>query len=59
MPPALQRVEASSKLLEDACRLLRDDPYAGQGRKKLIEGARGNKETFCMLLLYSDFFAFF
>jgi vinculin len=46
MPPALQRVEVSSKLLEDACHLLRNDPYSGPARKKLIEGARGKKYNF-------------
>lgn len=53
MPPALQRVEASSKLLEDACKLLRDDPYSVFGRKKLIEGARGTSVTvFCINYCY-------
>uniref|UniRef100_A0A915ID47 Vinculin n=2 Tax=Romanomermis culicivorax TaxID=13658 RepID=A0A915ID47_ROMCU len=43
MPPALQRVESSSKLLENACRLLRSDPYSVDGRRMLIDGARGGR----------------
>lgn len=48
MPPALKRVETSSRLLEEACLILKNDPFSGQGRKKLIEGARG---TFLKMFL--------
>ncbi|MFH4977356.1 hypothetical protein AB6A40_004065 [Gnathostoma spinigerum] len=54
MPPALQRVEASSRLLEDACHLLKADPYSGSARKKLIEGARGILQGTSALLLCFD-----
>uniref|UniRef100_A0A915CWJ3 Vinculin n=1 Tax=Ditylenchus dipsaci TaxID=166011 RepID=A0A915CWJ3_9BILA len=35
MPPALQRVEVSSRLLEEACHLLKGDPYSSPARKKV------------------------
>ncbi|VDK50954.1 unnamed protein product [Anisakis simplex] len=54
MPPALQRVEASSRLLEDACHMLKSDPYSGPARKKLIEGARGILQGTSALLLCFD-----
>uniref|UniRef100_A0A183DSW8 Vinculin n=1 Tax=Gongylonema pulchrum TaxID=637853 RepID=A0A183DSW8_9BILA len=54
MPPALQRVEASSRLLEDACHMLKADPYSGVARKKLIEGARGILQGTSALLLCFD-----
>ncbi|KRZ67443.1 Vinculin [Trichinella papuae] len=54
MPPALQRVETSSRLLEEACYVLRDDPYSSQGRKKLIEGSRGILQGTSALLLCFD-----
>lgn len=54
MPPALQRVEASSRLLEDACHTLKADPYSGVARKKLIEGARGILQGTSALLLCFD-----
>lgn len=54
MPPALQRVEASSRLLEDACQILKADPYSSVGRKKLIEGARGILQGTSALLLCFD-----
>uniref|UniRef100_A0A183UTC6 Vinculin n=1 Tax=Toxocara canis TaxID=6265 RepID=A0A183UTC6_TOXCA len=54
MPPALQRVEASSRLLEDACHMLKADPYSGPARKKLIEGARGILQGTSALLLCFD-----
>lgn len=54
MPPALQRVEASSKLLEDACYMLKSDPYSGPARKKLIDGARGILQGTSALLLCFD-----
>lgn len=54
MPPALQRVEISSKLLEDACRMLRDDQYSVPARRKLIEGARGILQGTSALLLCFD-----
>ncbi|TMS37306.1 hypothetical protein L596_004265 [Steinernema carpocapsae] len=54
MPPALQRVETSSRLLEDACQMLKGDPYSGPARKKLIEGARGILQGTSALLLCFD-----
>ncbi|CAJ0931387.1 unnamed protein product, partial [Mesorhabditis belari] len=54
MPPALQRVEGSSRLLEDACRHLKGDPYSAPGRQKLIEGARGILQGTSALLLCFD-----
>ncbi|KAI1705384.1 vinculin family domain-containing protein [Ditylenchus destructor] len=54
MPPALQRVEVSSRLLEDACHLLKGDPYSGPARKKLIDGARGILQGTSALLLCFD-----
>lgn len=41
MPAALIRVERSSKLLEEASAMLKDDPYSGPARKRLIEGSGG------------------
>jgi vinculin len=41
MPPALRRVEDSSRLLESAAQMLKSDPYSGPARRKLIDGARG------------------
>jgi len=54
MPPALKRVENSSHLLEDACILLKNDPFSIGGRKKLIEGARGILQGTSALLLCFD-----
>ena len=51
MPPALTRVEESSILLLEASELLRDDPYSGPARKKLIEGSRGEFETIILYLI--------
>lgn len=41
MPNALVRVEKSSKLLEEASAMLKQDPYSGPARKKLIDGSGG------------------
>uniref|UniRef100_A0A0N4Z3B8 Vinculin n=1 Tax=Parastrongyloides trichosuri TaxID=131310 RepID=A0A0N4Z3B8_PARTI len=54
MPPALQRVEVSSRLLEEACYNLKSDPYSGPARKKLIDGARGILQGTSALLLCFD-----
>ncbi|VDL71914.1 unnamed protein product [Nippostrongylus brasiliensis] len=54
MPPALQRVETSSRLLEDACRMLKGDPFSVPARKKLIDGARGILQGTSALLLCFD-----
>lgn len=54
MPPALQRVESSSKLLENACRFLKNDPFSIEGRRMLIEGARGILQGTSALLLCFD-----
>ncbi|PAV91391.1 hypothetical protein WR25_04456 isoform A [Diploscapter pachys] len=54
MPPALQRVEGSSKLLEDACHMLKGDPFSVPARKKLIDGARGILQGTSALLLCFD-----
>lgn len=34
-------VDYDFRLLEDACYMLKSDPYSGPARKKLIDGARG------------------
>ncbi|KJH48075.1 vinculin family protein [Dictyocaulus viviparus] len=54
MPPALQRVEHSSRLLEDACHMLKGDPFSVPARKKLIDGARGILQGTSALLLCFD-----
>ncbi|VDM60306.1 unnamed protein product [Angiostrongylus costaricensis] len=54
MPPALQRVEHSSRLLEDACHMLKSDPFSVPARKKLIDGARGILQGTSALLLCFD-----
>lgn len=54
MPPALQRVEVSSRTLEDACQMLQPDPYSGPARKKLIDGSRGILAGTSALLLCFD-----
>lgn len=41
MPAALVRVEKSSKLLEEASGMLKQDPFSGPARKRLIEGSGG------------------
>ena len=54
MPPSLQRVEISSRSLEEACHILKSDPYSSAGRKKLIDGARGILQGTSALLLCFD-----
>jgi vinculin len=54
MPPALQRVEVSCRLLEDACHMLKGDPYSSPARKKLIDGSRGILQGTSALLLCFD-----
>jgi hypothetical protein len=54
MPPALQRVEQSSRLLEQACQMLKSDPFSVPARKKLIDGARGILQGTSALLLCFD-----
>ncbi|GMT24205.1 hypothetical protein PFISCL1PPCAC_15502 [Pristionchus fissidentatus] len=54
MPPALQRVEGSSRLLDDACHMLKAEPYSSPARKKLIDGARGILQGTSALLLCFD-----
>ncbi|XP_034942967.1 vinculin isoform X7 [Chelonus insularis] len=54
MPAALQRVEGASRLLEEASALLKQDPYSGPARKKLIEGSRGILQGTSSLLLCFD-----
>ncbi|CAI5449441.1 unnamed protein product [Caenorhabditis angaria] len=54
MPPALQRVEGSSKFLEEACISLKGDPFSVPARKKLIDGARGILQGTSALLLCFD-----
>lgn len=41
MPAALVRVEKSSKLLEEASDMLKQDPFSSPARKRLIEGSGG------------------
>lgn len=54
MPSALNRVENASQLLEEASNMLRNDPYSGPARKKLIEGSRGILQGTSALLLCFD-----
>ncbi|XP_026474059.1 vinculin isoform X2 [Ctenocephalides felis] len=54
MPSALLRVEEASRLLEDASAMLKQDPYSGPARKKLIEGSRGILQGTSALLLCFD-----
>ncbi|KAI6234620.1 Vinculin [Aphelenchoides fujianensis] len=54
MPPALQRVEVSSRSLENACHLLRSDPHSSPARRNLIDGARGILQGTSALLLCFD-----
>ncbi|XP_076630408.1 vinculin isoform X8 [Colletes latitarsis] len=54
MPGALQRVEGASRLLEEASAMLKQDPYSGPARKKLIEGSRGILQGTSSLLLCFD-----
>ncbi|XP_012284342.1 vinculin isoform X8 [Orussus abietinus] len=54
MPSALQRVEGASRLLEEASDMLKQDPYSGPARKKLIEGSRGILQGTSSLLLCFD-----
>ncbi|XP_076240790.1 vinculin isoform X8 [Calliopsis andreniformis] len=54
MPAALQRVEGASRLLEEASAMLKQDPYSGPARKKLIEGSRGILQGTSSLLLCFD-----
>lgn len=54
MPAALSRVEKAARLLEEACSMLKADPYSIPARKKLIEGARGILQGTSALLLCFD-----
>ncbi|XP_011334415.1 vinculin isoform X3 [Ooceraea biroi] len=54
MPAALRRVEGASRLLEEASAMLKQDPYSGPARKKLIEGSRGILQGTSALLLCFD-----
>ncbi|XP_044764027.1 vinculin isoform X4 [Coccinella septempunctata] len=54
MPGALVRVERSSKLLEEASRMLKDDPYSSPARKRLIDGSGGILQATSALLLCFD-----
>lgn len=54
MPGSLNRVNGASKLLEEACAMLKADPYSQPARKKLIEGARGILQGTSSLLLCFD-----
>ncbi|XP_033214568.1 vinculin isoform X3 [Belonocnema kinseyi] len=54
MPGSLQRVEGASRLLEEASVMLKQDPYSGPARKKLIEGSRGILQGTSSLLLCFD-----
>ena len=40
MPQALHKVNGAAKLLEEAAKLSRIDPYSKAARGKLIEGSR-------------------
>lgn len=54
MPAALIRVEKASKLLEEASSMLKQDPYSGPARKRLIEGSGGILQATSALLLCFD-----
>ncbi|KAJ8953652.1 hypothetical protein NQ314_007259 [Rhamnusium bicolor] len=54
MPAALVRVERSSKLLEEASEMLKDDPFSSPARKRLIEGSGGILQATSALLLCFD-----
>ncbi|KAJ8980405.1 hypothetical protein NQ317_009400 [Molorchus minor] len=54
MPAALVRVERSSKLLEEASQMLKDDPFSSPARKRLIEGSGGILQATSALLLCFD-----
>ncbi|VEN57814.1 unnamed protein product [Callosobruchus maculatus] len=54
MPAALVRVERSAKLLEEASRMLKEDPYSSPARKRLIEGSGGILQATSALLLCFD-----
>lgn len=54
MPNALTRVEKSAKLLEEASSMLKQDPYSGPARKRLIEGSGGILQATSALLLCFD-----
>ncbi|BES98119.1 vinculin [Nesidiocoris tenuis] len=54
MPSALERVEKASKYLEEASGMLKNDPYSGPARKKLIDGSRGILQGTSSLLLCFD-----
>ena len=41
MPLAFTRVEESSSLLVGSTQIFKNDPYSAEGRKKLLDGARG------------------
>jgi vinculin len=42
MPLAFSRVEESSHLLVGATQIFKNDPTSEEGRKKLLDGARGS-----------------
>lgn len=54
MPAALVRVERSSKLLEEASQMLKQDPYSSPARKTLIDGSGGILQATSALLLCFD-----
>ncbi|XP_031330332.1 vinculin isoform X4 [Photinus pyralis] len=54
MPAALQRVEKSSVLLEQASDMLKHDPFSGPARERLIEGSGGILQATSALLLCFD-----
>ncbi|XP_057657265.1 vinculin isoform X7 [Diorhabda carinulata] len=54
MPAALVRVERSSKLLEEASDMLKQDPFSSPARKRLIEGSGGILQATSALLLCFD-----
>lgn len=54
MPPAYSKVEESSNHLVEASQLLKADPFSSDGRKSLINGARGILNATSALLLAFD-----
>lgn len=54
MPPALVRVEEASVFLQEAVKLLSQDPSSIIGRKKLIDGSRGILQGTLLVLVTFD-----
>lgn len=62
MPVSFTKVEKASSDLIESTKVLKEDPYSVDGRKLLINGARGktkiSKKIFLVLLVISSKFYF-